>query len=90
MARSSLVCSIWQRYNFIPNIRCYQPGKSADPHIVKAENEAKYWLEPDIELAENFGFSNKELGFIEKILKEYANEFKIKFARHTGKRLDDK
>ena len=59
-------------------------------HIVKAENEAKYWLEPDIELAENFGFSNKELGFIEKILKEYTNEFKIKFARHTGKRLDDK
>ena len=59
-------------------------------HIVKAENEAKYWLEPDIELAENFGFSNKELGFIEKILKEYANEFKIEFARHTGKRLDDK
>lgn len=27
-------------------------------HVVKAENEAKYWLEPDIELAENFGFSN--------------------------------
>ena len=31
MARSSLVCSIWQRYDFIPNIRCYQPEKSADP-----------------------------------------------------------
>ena len=24
-------------------------------HIIKAEKEAKYWLEPDIELAENFG-----------------------------------
>ena len=31
MARSSLVCSIWQRYDFIPNIWCYQPEKSADP-----------------------------------------------------------
>ena len=58
-------------------------------HIVKAENEAKYWLEPDIELAENFGFSSKELSFIEKILKENGDDFKIKFARHTGKRLDD-
>lgn len=58
-------------------------------HIVKAENEAKYWLEPDIELAENFGFSSKELSFIEKILKEDGDDFKIKFARHTGKRLDD-
>ena len=35
MARSSLVCSIWQRYNFIPNIRCYQPEKSADPLLSK-------------------------------------------------------
>ena len=58
-------------------------------HIVKAENEAKYWLEPDIELAENFGFSSKELSFIEKILKENGDDFKINFARHTGKRLDD-
>ena len=58
-------------------------------HVVKAENEAKYLLEPDIELAENFGFSSKELSFIEKILKENGDDFKIKFARHTGKRLDD-
>ena len=41
-------------------------------HIVKAENEAKYWLEPDIELAENFGFSSKELSFIEKILTQVS------------------
>ena len=27
---------------------------------------------------------------IEKILREYGDEFKIKFARHTGKSLDDK
>ena len=39
-------------------------------HIVKAENEAKFWLEPEIELAENFGFNSKELSFIEKILSE--------------------
>ena len=25
-------------------------------HVVKAENEAKFWLEPHIELAENYGF----------------------------------
>ena len=58
-------------------------------HVVKAENEAKDWLEPDSELAENLGFSSKELSFIEKILKENGDDFKIKFARHTGKRLDD-
>lgn len=50
-------------------------------HIIKAEKEAKYWLEPDIELAENFGFNSKELSFIEKILTEYGDDFKVKFTR---------
>ena len=59
-------------------------------HVVKAENEAKYWLEPNIELAENFGFNTKELSFLEKILKDYGDDFNIKFARRTGNRLDDK
>lgn len=59
-------------------------------HIIKAEKEAKYWLEPNIELAENYGFNNKELSFIEKILTENGDYFKAKFTRHVGKRLDDK
>lgn len=58
-------------------------------HIIKAEKEAKYCLEPDMELAENYGFNNKELSFIEKILTEYGDYFKVKFTRHVGKRLDD-
>ena len=29
-------------------------------HVVKAENEAKFWLEPSIELAENYGFGNNK------------------------------
>lgn len=58
-------------------------------HIIKAEKEAKYWLEPDMELAENYGFNNKELSFIEKILTEYGDYFKVKFTRHVSKRLDD-
>lgn len=58
-------------------------------HIIKAENEAKYWLEPQIELAENYGFSNKDLKNIEEILELYGDEFKTKFRRHIGQRLDD-
>lgn len=59
-------------------------------HIIKAEKEAKYWLEPNIELAENYGFNSKELSFIEKILTENGDYFKVKFTRYVGKRLDDK
>lgn len=29
-------------------------------HVVKADCEAKFWLEPSVELAENYGFTNKD------------------------------
>ncbi len=44
-------------------------------HVVSPEGEAKFWLEPAIELAQNYKFSQKELGKIEKIIKEYYNIF---------------
>ena len=58
-------------------------------HVVKAENEAKFWLEPTIELAENFGFSSKEIRKITKMVETYGNEFKQQFAAHIGRRIDD-
>lgn len=59
-------------------------------HVIKAEKEAKFWLEPNIELADNFGFSNKELNFIKNKLTLYASDFKHKYAIHVGKRINDK
>lgn len=58
-------------------------------HVVKAENEAKFWLEPTVELAENFGFSSKEIKKITKMVETYGNEFKKQFAAHIGHRIDD-
>ena len=58
-------------------------------HVVKAENEAKFWLEPVIELAENFGFNNKEIKKITKMVETYGNEFKQQFAAHIGRRIAD-
>lgn len=58
-------------------------------HVVKAECEAKFWLEPDIELANNHGFSNKDIREITQLVEQYGNEFKQQFAAHIGKRVDD-
>lgn len=58
-------------------------------HVVNAEKEAKFWLEPKIELADNYGFSTKEINSIKKIINIYAEEFKSKYIHHIGKRLDD-
>lgn len=58
-------------------------------HVVKAECEAKFWLEPFVELAENYGFNNKELKKITKLLERYGDEFKRQFTEHIGKRIND-
>ena len=58
-------------------------------HVVKAECEAKFWLEPTIELADNYGFKNKELKKITELLEKYGEEFKRKFTEYIGKRIDD-
>ena len=58
-------------------------------HVVNGDNEAKYWLEPNIELANNFGFSQHELNNIQKIGEQYGNDFKELYRRHIGKRIDD-
>lgn len=58
-------------------------------HVIKAENEAKFWLEPVIELVDNYGFNSKEIKNITQIVEQYGDEFKCKFTEHIGKRLDD-
>ena len=44
-------------------------------HVQSQEGEAKFWLEPQIELAKNYKLSRKELKEIEKIIEEYYDEF---------------
>ena len=53
-------------------------------HVIKAENEAKFWLEPVIELVENYGFNNKEIKNITQIIEKYGDEFKCKFTDLQG------
>lgn len=59
-------------------------------HVLKAENEAKFWLEPTVELDKNYGFDNKEIKIIQEIIENNADELRNKYAIHIGKRTDDK
>ena len=58
-------------------------------HVLGDGNEAKYWLEPEVELAKNTGFSEHELNKIKKLVEKYADRFKEQFRQHVGKRIDD-
>ena len=56
---------------------------------MKAECEAKFWLEPQVELATNYGFDSKDLKKITELVEKYGDDFKQQFASHIGKRVDD-
>ena len=58
-------------------------------HVIYDGCEAKYWLEPQVELAENHGISEERLNKIKKIVERYADRFKQQFQEHIGKRIDD-
>ena len=56
-------------------------------HVVKDNDEAK--LEPQIELANNYGFSEKEINVITKIIQNNADTFREQYKQHISKRVDD-
>ncbi|MBK8187270.1 MAG: DUF4160 domain-containing protein [Cellvibrio sp.] len=53
-------------------------------HIVSADGEAKYWLKPEIELANNFHFSRRQLKEIETLIEEHYDELISAWQQHFG------
>jgi len=45
-------------------------------HISCPDGEAKFWLDPEIELATNYKLSRVQLKQIEKIIEEHYDEFR--------------
>lgn len=58
-------------------------------HVLKDDKEAKFWLEPRIEIAVNDGFPSHEINRIQEIVEIYADYFKKQYQCHIGGRIDD-
>jgi hypothetical protein len=43
-------------------------------HVISGDGEAKFWLEPEIELAKNYLYSRKQLKEIESLVEVHFNE----------------
>jgi hypothetical protein len=54
-------------------------------HVYCGDGEAKFWLEPHIELAHNFRMSRSQLKEVEQIIEVHHNELKQAWDKHfTG------
>ncbi|ADE13344.1 conserved hypothetical protein [Nitrosococcus halophilus Nc 4] len=53
-------------------------------HVYCGSGEAKFWLEPEIELAKNYHLSRTQLKEIEGIIEAHYHELKSAWQRHFG------
>jgi len=48
----------------------YDCGEPRHMHVDRENRSAKFWLDPDVALADNYGYNRKELRDIERIIRE--------------------
>lgn len=53
-------------------------------HVLCDSGEAKFWIEPRIELARNYGLSENELGRARKLIEEHEDDIRNAWKRHFG------
>lgn len=53
-------------------------------HVVAADGEAKFWLQPEIELARNHQFSRQQLKEIESLIEVHYHELINAWQVHFG------
>ena len=51
-------------------------------HVISAEGEAKFWLDPEIELSNNHRYSRKQLKQIELLIEANYNELISAWHQH--------
>ena len=53
-------------------------------HIVSGDGETKFWLAPDIELAQNHGYNRQQLKEIESLVEDHRDELISAWKQHFG------
>ena len=53
-------------------------------HVVSPDGEAKFWIEPNIELAKYVGLNKKQINLLNNIIKENENEIRNSWKEHFG------
>lgn len=53
-------------------------------HVAGNDGEAKFWIEPTVELANSIGFSGKQLRELLALVEEHRDEIREAWQRHFG------
>ena len=50
--------------------------------VTSPDGEAKFWLEPELELAKNRGLSQRQLRLVELLIQEHRDDIVIAWRTH--------
>jgi len=53
-------------------------------HVYSSDGEAKFWIEPTIELARNYGYTPTQIREIESIIEEHRDVIQTAWREHFG------
>ena len=51
-------------------------------HVLGTDGEAKFWIDPKVELAHNYGISQNEITELTEIIKSHENEIRNAWKKH--------
>jgi len=54
-------------------------------HVQGSGGEAKFWVEPEIELAQNYGMSRRSLTSALRLIREHESEIRSAWKAHFGR-----
>jgi hypothetical protein len=54
-------------------------------HVHHAEGEAKFWFEPQIELAQNHGLTNRQIRVAELLIRRREHDIRLAWREHFGR-----
>lgn len=53
-------------------------------HVHSPQGEAKFWIEPKIELAKNYGLNSRALASVQRLIEEREDEIREAWEAHFG------
>lgn len=54
-------------------------------HVISGDGEAKFWLEPKIELAKHYKYSSKQINHLESLIEVHYNELISTWKQHFSR-----
>jgi hypothetical protein len=57
----------------------------AQVHVQHARGEAKFWLDPAVELAHDYGLGARRIAEARKIIEDHEDEILAAWAKHFGR-----